>query len=993
MRPVHLILLGGLLVLGVLLTLLASRDEDAQQAPRPEVAEPASGARDAEPTVPALDATSRPAKAGIEAVERQAFAPGRTEPDAAVDAPEPNHPTLTGYVVDEQGRAIPGAEVWASLIGGALQGTGFGQKTHSGYESDEPEAWALTDEEGRFELVRGKRKSGSLNVEVWARGFQPLQTRRSIEVDAGDAHLGVFSLRAGVVLAGVVTDADGVPLEDANVLPDADEAGVFLALTEFSSSMAGSERGETTDAEGRFELGHRAPGPYSLRITHERHAATTFEGVAEPAGSEHTGLVLRMQPSAQISGEVLGFPPGREGISVVARELEGEGRVDAEAMQSIMNEIFGAGLSGDVDAGGEFTVYGLIPGRRYELRAVEGGRFMDPESCSEGAVHTAPRAGVELVWDAGASVSFSVVDADTGDPVDSVAVRASWKGEEPGLMPRAPHRESFASGEVQLDELRPPAADSELELQVTAEGYLTHELRTTTLATDEHADLGTVRLQPAPVVRVRVLDASDGEPVKRANVKWITGASVAPGQELIASIQGQRITTRGRTDADGVCELRPPALGEATLTVTKGGYADWSEEQIGLRGDSDVERTVSLLSGGRIEVLVLDGSGHDVPGTTVMHRQPDGRTRSHTSKDGPLVLENLETGEHRLRVAEPTQSGAVGFEISVSIARGGSPDDEDGVGWESVSVSNGSSARVVLTAPGRADVRGSVTLAGEPLEGAEVAFLPGRDSDPIEEFIAMIQEQSMGAVGTTYRHRTDRAGRFELDELTAGAHRLRFTHDDLALPYTLSVDLREGENTITARIPIRVIEGLVVGPDGTGIPGATLRIASAQESDGLSTEELDDLQEIQEATELFADPSRLVRSDEGGRFRLTGLPDDGPYVVTARAAGWSPASSDPVTVREGETKSDVELQLDRGGTLRILVPDPPGSTLLVSADFDGDASSVPVSSRLVLVQDGQAVLEGLQPGPWWVELGGVETEVKERVEVTAGAETFVTLEP
>ncbi len=917
-------------------------------------------------------------------VRRESIAREQSAPRATAKQQQKEVPGLRGVVVDAAGHPIPDAEVQVSGINAMLRSGAIGIQTSSGYREGNPGTWARTDSDGRFEVSRGKRGKGELELEVWARGFQPFTTHGATRSESGTEDLGVFTLEAGVVLRGIVTTSEGTPLGGARVRPER-EGMALDAVAEFTASQSGQGSGETTDAEGRFELAHFAPGRYSLEVAHDLHASTTFDGDAGPMGTERSGLVLAMQPSAELAGRILGFPAGRTGVLVAARELEDESAVDVQAMDILLGELFGSGPSGEVDESGHFTIHGLLPGRRYQVEAQIPATFLERTTCSDRVICSAPNQSVELEWDGGGAVEFSVVDADSGELLGPITVLTRWNHSEFLALPHPGQESEFQSGEVLLNELRAPDPQATLEIRVSAEGYLDLDLDPFALGDERLADLGVVRLSSAPLIRVHVLDATTGEPVQRASVRLTRGPEQQGDSAAAVMFRSGSGTIRGKTDAEGICEIRPAVLGLAQLTVQRSGFADWSNSEVHVSGGGEQDITANLVEGGRVEVTVLDAFGEPASGLVVEHSDPYGSIRTRKTKNRPLTFKDLATGVHGFRLVEPSSTSGTNIRVSVMAATGAPVAEEQD--WNRIQVNSGSSSRLTLEAPRSASVAGVVRIGQSTLADARITFQPGRAERALEEFVALVQAQSMGNLQAPGSRRTDRNGRYELEDVAAGEHRLEVVHKRLALPQSIPVFLQAGRNTVNIDLAERSIEGIVVGSDGVAIAGASMRLMPP--STGSNASEAED---FMQAKELLGIQEHSVKTDENGRFLLEGLPADGPYVIRAKAPGWGSGFSEPIQVAEGETRDGVEIQLTRGGSLRVQILGEATGIVVVTARIQGEQPEGVQTTRVALAQQGQARILDLAAGTWEVSIDPGDVPV-ESVAVLPGAESVVTFSP
>jgi hypothetical protein len=230
---------------------------------------------------------------------------------------------------------------------------------------------AVTDDEGAFrfaELPAGRYivqadKSGYVNSGQGMAGRPAAQ-----DVVAGkEPKAFEIKLQQQGVITGRVLDADGEPVERANV------QAVSNART-FRGMVAGAQ----TDDRGVFRLSKLAPGKYKIlatrmpfgnpNVARQReidaptyHPATLDEATATEvsvaSGEELGGVDIRLQKSVvvRVSGKIAGAPPGS------FPHISLQPIVNPAAMR--MMGFMGGGTSADPE--GNFTLYGVRPGEYF----------------------------------------------------------------------------------------------------------------------------------------------------------------------------------------------------------------------------------------------------------------------------------------------------------------------------------------------------------------------------------------------------------------------------------------------------------------------------------------------------------------------------------------------------------------------------------------------------------------------------------------------------
>jgi hypothetical protein len=175
---------------------------------------------------------------------------------------------LGGRVVDERGTGIGGAQVRVTQVApgpGSL-----------------PAIFATTDEDGRFALEG--LDPGEVELAVSHDSFAPAtQLARAGRTDL------VLTLAAGGTLSGRVVDQAGAPVVSFTVLVAA-RKGLRRPLVATRSVV---------DAEGKFEIGHLAPGDYALTV-----AARGFAPAEEASATAPGEVTIHLARGGAVAGHV-----------------------------------------------------------------------------------------------------------------------------------------------------------------------------------------------------------------------------------------------------------------------------------------------------------------------------------------------------------------------------------------------------------------------------------------------------------------------------------------------------------------------------------------------------------------------------------------------------------------------------------------------------------------------------------------------------------------
>lgn len=819
------------------------------------------------------------------------------------------------------------------------------------------------------------------------------------------------------VLRGRVLDPAGRPVAGAQVraVPAQDHAGPAALLLGLPPELAGPATRSGSDGRFELRLTRVEPGAFEVTARHADYARARSTVQVQGPGAVVEGILLTLPAGARIRGRVVGAPADAGPLVVTARPARrgAEGLPDlAELVEGITSLPLPGNHRATVTAKGRFEIRGLEPGQEYELVACRERKGMH-EVCSERVRALAGSAGVTIRYRPGVTVTFRVRDAVSGRPLRRVTVFAGLR-KNLGLgvfaLPiseRRRHDIVDAEGRVRLV-VRPRRPEDLFDIEVEALGHETWRRGGIELpAAGATLDLGVVALRPTGVLTVSVHDPA-GAPVAGARVvlrrpsEAVREASSSSGSVTVttggATIRtgGERRELRlgelperterveGRTDDAGRCRLTTLAEARAVLEVRAEGFAPYRAE-IAPRVREDATHEVVLSRGARVTVRVEDAQGRPAKRAVVEHRVAQGATDRRTTGDsGTVAFENLLPGRHRFRVRSGRAFSLEDLEVHVisSDVEGGTAGGGTGSPWTELVVGEGESRELVLRQPARGTLEGTVTVAGAPLEGARVRFLTGpapsasdpagRIAESVSIAFAIPGEGASGVVPGGAR--TDAAGRFRLENLPTGRHRLRITHPGRAMAETVEVRVGEGITRVTVALPDTVVEGRVTDEEGRPISGARLRAVFADRDEP-------PVRMQGPLAGIFA-PGHDVHTDAEGRFTLRGLATGRPVRVVASAPGRVQARSDPFTLASGERHANLQLRLPRAGRVQVRIEGeaPAGAAVnALPAAAGGDA--VP---EVALVQDGRALLDGLAAGRWRIVVQAAERRLERVVDVRPG---------
>lgn len=589
--------------------------------------------------------------------------------------------TVTGRVLDEDGRPVEGAQVLATGDNGSETSTG---------------------RDGAF--VLSGFPSGEVELFVHSRGFM---TAHQYVQAPGEV---AIALRRGALVTGSVMDSSGRPVPNA---------GVRATLDEGDTPGTSSDEA-LTDAAGGFAIDGLEPGAYWLQATRQY----LVNGVDEETSARQRVLVpapgpvrLQLLPSEPLTGIVVdesGAPlPGvrisasGQGETAEEKELTAFGAVESAddgrfAFQHLRPGTYALRLSserarwegappkahpGEAPVRLVMRSYPKIRGRLCDASRSPIGAFVvnsDTIDSPDGsfAVPYRDKSSVELVFDApdfpravrtvavdgthdvdlgdvvlepGTVVRGRVVDAVTGAPIAAALVQAVPASDHNSPRPNVDH------GAVRTQ------ADGTFELQQV----------------DVHA-------QDVVAVRTGYLPARTGASATEPVVLRLQQAGAIEGRVLLAR-SGQRFTGIVDLDGDGVQvndsddgHFRFDGVRPGTHHLAAVGFEEgqaFSPIEVTLTGSETAQVELRERSGGAdVRVTVAqpaEAKALLVPGA-VAETEPLGELRKRalspsSSAKGTFLFRSVPPGAYTIVFEQDKSERLAVDEVPVTVSAGAAP--------------------------------------------------------------------------------------------------------------------------------------------------------------------------------------------------------------------------------------------------------------------------------------------------------------------------------
>lgn len=662
-------------------------------------------------------------------------------------------------------------------------------------------------------------------------------------------------------IEGVVTDENKAPIAKAHVCASGSSNDLDPTLLRDLACV-------NADDAGHYKLENLLPATYRVGAS-----ARTYRPDMHYPGGDRKKSALRLAAGQQLAGVDIVLRGGGVEITGVVSDLTG-GPIE-KARVSLFGNRFrssAASVMTETAADGTFSLW-VAPGAVTVVASAEG--YADEQEW------TSAPGTIELLLTPESSVSGTVVDAASGEPVANarVSVGGSEWGAEGSTF-------SDAKGAFRIARLTPGRYTATAR---TDHGYGKSD-GSTLVGLGQNVDGMVVALHPAVRVEGRVIVGPSKQPCEN------------PRLTLADRPKGRWTETRSEVDGRAWAEGVLP--GTYSVDVHCEGFRSKEKYESIVVADKDVTGLVwEVEAGAAVTGKVLAKSGAPIEGAAVSARSVGGEARAKggwaydvAQPDGTYALEGLRAGTYQLEVT--TDKGAPpkeGYKVEVTTGT---------VQKDLVLVETGTIRGTIVDGEGtpQAGIRASAAVVSGPWMW--------RDND----------------------NRSDERGAFTIEGLRPGEYRVtagRTWSDTLRKPGTTD-DAEQGERvtvranqTATVKVVVETQTGVIQGTvtDAAGFPVADAFLSAARESDAAGA------QKTAQSQARWSWDDKPVLTGTDGTFKLAKL-SPGTYTVRAYRKGGGEAVAEHVAL--GGT---VTLQIKPTGSVSGTVKDAPEEMTVMVRDL------------------------------------------------------------
>lgn len=569
--------------------------------------------------------------------------------EAIADPPYPRA-RIFGEIYGELGDPLSGVMV-------SLRSVGEAWVDKERYPHELPELQTETDAQGAFELEAPLPTSDWISLSIKpddyhgkaGREFGIAGGRNEEPIAPGGNDLGRIVLVDAGAFEGFVLDAAGSPVQGARVRLD-------------GSFPGGYSLGASTEADGSYRVGHVPAGSYKAEALKEGLATAKHGSFTIASGRATRGIDFALVPAPSIAGRVI--------------DEAGQPLANVRLWGWPKNSGQGAGARSGKD--GSFRI-SLPQDEPYSLEAtLDGYAGYD----SGHLKHFAPGTeGIEVVLKRPNLTTYSVVNAESGAPVETFGLKVIAVRSEHGTTSSSAHNEAARSSDHPGGEVQQRGDPRFDDYTIVAPGFAPRRGR---VAHDvEGVPRQTLRLEPAGWIVGRFV--LEGEPMGNATLQLSADRvparpGVTEGEDDVFSddwvqdlgpFEGR--LRNFRADEDGAFRIGDLAAGTYELRLAATGVAPRVVERIrvefGRETDlGDVEAFLPSAIAGRIVLTAgIPSSGLAI--SLGDANWADDEKAQTTDVEGRFEFANLEEGIHHLWIESKPGVLLRGKPIQVELGR------------------------------------------------------------------------------------------------------------------------------------------------------------------------------------------------------------------------------------------------------------------------------------------------------------------------------------
>jgi len=532
--------------------------------------------------------------------------------------------TLSGSVVDREGRGVAGAEIaieeWSSdaVIRFRTRTDGLASRT-------------LTRANGTFRIDVLPRRAHTL--EATRDGFAPAKLVVSEKLAPAATRSGLqLVLDSGHSAIGRIVDEESSqPIAGAELRLVV--AAQRATTPKFLQSVDDDNHDDTwqvwTDADGAFRFEHLPPSRFDLVAKANGFAERTVRGIVVEDGQRPTDVGdVALIKGVALEGSVVDRR-GRaiEGAIVAVHPPNAAGISGDAALKLAAGDAREARTSND----GRFALDGLTPGATLDVTARAAGYVTQTIARIELPTSDALRITLETA----ARVSGRVV-TDDGSPVPDALISVRPADASLPATLSGNTTSSDANGTFELLNL----AAGKLALSAAAKGYVAGDARLVEVADGQTLENIDLQLHRGATIEGLVLTAN-GTPATAARV---TLRSKWSAQSMLAI----EVAGGVRTDGDGRFRMEGVPPGPQSVSADQDGFQRAQRDLTVHNGINRID--LRLGEGASISGRVIDGGGRPLAGAAIalLTAGPGIGREEMSDASGAFRFGGLEAGRYQL---------------------------------------------------------------------------------------------------------------------------------------------------------------------------------------------------------------------------------------------------------------------------------------------------------------------------------------------------------